>query len=133
MCRIDGSDERASVYCVTTPVARVEHLCGECRRTILVGEPHERHDSVYDGSASTHRVCSHCAVLADWLMRECGGTVVHELIEDIQEHADEYQRGDLGQLAALARNQWMKGPSFRKPYPGIPIPTMPPPLALAQS
>ena len=129
MCRTDG--ELADLYSVYRPVARKEQRCGECRRTILIGEPYERHSMVYEGTASDHVICAHCAVLMVWIARECGGTLTGELIEDIEEHAKEYERGDLGNLAACARAHWMKGPSFRKPYPGIPVPKLPPPLSTA--
>jgi hypothetical protein len=129
MCRIDG--EAAECYSVTRRTARKEHKCGECRRTILAGEPYDYHSFVYEGEGGNHSVCTHCAVLTEWIVRECGGTVTGELIEDIEEHAKEYERGDLGNLAACARAHWMKGPSFRKPYPGIRVPKLPPPLASA--
>lgn len=132
MCRIDDS-ERAEVYVVEHRIARKEHRCGECRRPILAGEPYDHHRIIQDGYASTHRVCSHCAVLAEWLLRDCGGTVTGELIEDIEEHATEYLRTDLAALAACARVGWVKGPSFQKPYPGIPIPVLPLPIGKADS
>lgn len=131
MCRIDG--EPADVYSVYKPIARKEHKCGECRRIILAGEPYERHSMVYDGTASDHAICSHCAVLTEWLAIECGGTVTGEMIEDIEEHAHDYERADLGSLAACARAQWMKGPSWRVPYPGIPVPALPPRLQLGEN
>lgn len=128
MCRVDG--DSADAYSVSRPIARSEHRCGECRRTILPGEPYERHGMVYEGTASTHLVCTHCAVLTEWLVIECGGTVIGEMIEDIEEHARDYERSDLGSLAACARAHWMKGPSWRVPYPGIPIPALPPRLTV---
>lgn len=128
MCRVDG--EPADFYRVMKPIARREHKCGECGRTILSGERYERHTFGSEGTASGHCICSHCAVLSEWLLIECGGSIVGELIVDIEEHATEYERGDLAQLAACARAQWMKGPSFRKPYPGIPIPAVPPRLSV---
>jgi len=102
VCRVDDGD-CVDVYEVEYPVARVDHRCGECRRTIMAGEPYERHHIVADGSATTHIVCSHCGVLEAWLLKECGGTVTHELIEDIEEHALEYDRQDLRELAELER------------------------------
>ena len=121
MCRTDG--EPADVYNVVKPIARKEHRCGECGRTILRGEPYERHSMVYDGSASTHAVCEHCAVLTEWLVIECGGTITHEMISDIEEHAQEYRRSDLAELATAARGKWE---SFR----GKPLPAIPPRLSM---
>lgn len=121
MCRTDG--EAADVYSVVSPVARKEHRCGECGRTILVGEPYERHSMVYDGSASSHAVCTHCAVLTEWLVVECGGAITHEMIEDIEEHAHDYGRTDLAELATAARGKW-------ESYRGKPLPAIPPRLSI---
>lgn len=125
MCRVDGED-RADAYSVYEPIARKEHCCGECCRTILAGERYERHNIVYDGSASTHLVCSHCAVLSDWLIKVCGGTVIGELIMDIEEHAQEYNRADLKELATWARGRWAweEGTRFNG-FRGRPIPALP--------
>lgn len=127
MCRIDG--DYADVYSVYEPVARKEHKCGECRRTILAGEPYERHSMVYEGTASDHLICSHCAVLSAWIGIQCGGTVCGELIEDIEEHAQDYDRGDLKFLAIWARGQWCWPEGTRKDgFRGVPIPPMPAPI-----
>lgn len=132
MCRTDG--EVADAYSVDYPVARKEHCCGECRRTILPGEPYERHGMVYEGTASTHVICSHCAVLTEWLRLECGGTPIGEMIEDIEEHAEEYGRTDLRDLAADARGQWAWSEGTRcNGFRGKPIPQLPPRLSLQHS
>lgn len=123
MCRTDG--EAAECYSVQRRVARKQHKCGECCRNILAGEPYDYHSFVYEGTAGNHAVCTHCAVLTEWIVRECGGTITGQLIEDIEEHATEYSRTDLAALAACARVGWVKGPSFRKPYPGITVPALP--------
>lgn len=127
MCRTDG--ERADAYSVDRPVARKDHRCEECRRTILAGEPYERHNMVYEHTASTHVICSHCAVLMEWLSIECGGTVMGELIEDIEEHAQEYDRADLRELAVSARAQWSWAEGSRcNGFRGMPLPPVPPRL-----
>jgi hypothetical protein len=128
MCRTEG--ERADAYSVDRPVARVPHRCGECRRTILPGEPYERHGMVYEGTASSHAICSHCAILTEWLLIECGGTVTGELIEDIEEHAQEYGRADLWELASDARAQWAWAEGARcNGFRGKPVPALPPRLS----
>jgi hypothetical protein len=125
MCRVDDS-ERADVYCTDNRIARVGHRCGECRRDILAGEPYAHHTLIYDGFASTHDVCSHCTVLAEWLGRECGGSVSGEVIEEIEEHATEYGRADLAELALEARGQWCWSEGTRcNGYRGKPIPAPP--------
>lgn len=132
MCRVDG--DPADAYSVTKPVARKEHRCGECRRAILPGEVYERHGMCYEGTASSWLVCSHCAVLTRWLVIECGGTVQGEVIEDIEEHASEYQRADLKELAAWARAQWAYDEGTRRNgFRGRPVPELPPRLQLSES
>lgn len=131
MCRTDG--EQADVYSVYKPIARKEHKCGECRRTILAGEPYERHSMVYEGTASDHAICSHCAVLSTWIGIQCGGTVTGELIEDIEEHARDYGRTDLAELALEARGQWCWSEGTRcNGFRGKPIPAMPEPITLGK-
>lgn len=128
MCRVDG-DSEAAVWQTDQRVARTAHRCGECRRVILAGEPYEYHHWVSADGCGDHKVCSHCAVLANWIMRECGGTVMHELIEDIEEHATEYHRADLAALASTARGHW-KWADSPSGYLGVPIPILPEPLSL---
>lgn len=127
MCMVDGG-ERADFYSVAKPIARRDHRCGECGRTIMKGEQYERHTMAFEGTASTHLVCAHCAVLTDWLVRECGGALIGQVIADIEEHATDYLRRDLAALGGCARNKWVKGPSFQKPFPGIKVPQCPPPI-----
>jgi hypothetical protein len=125
MCRVGGG---SLIYAeVKRGHARREHQCYECKRAILIGEPFEHHWCVYEsGRASKFKVCSHCAVLCEWLAQNCEGWIWGEVVEDIEEHGRDYLRNDLVALGACARVGWVKGPSFRKPYPGIPIPTLPP-------
>jgi hypothetical protein len=79
-----------------------------------------------DGYWSLHIICTHCAVLTDWLGKECGGTVCGEMIEDIEEHAREYARSDLQELATAARAQWMWSEGTRcNGFRGMPIPALP--------
>lgn len=130
MCRTDG--EYADAYSVYKPIARKEHKCGECRRVILAGERYERHSMVHEGTASDHIICSHCAVLSAWIGIQCNGTVCGELIEDIEEHALEYERTDLRDLAIAARAQWCWPEASRmNGYRGRPIPAMPAPIELS--
>jgi hypothetical protein len=126
VCRADS--EPADFYRIERPVARVEHTCGECERTILVGEPYERHSFGSERTAETHVVCTHCSVLALWLLHNCDGAIAGEVIEDIEEHGRDYKRDDLLKLVAFAGNRWRKPWSQEHTYPGVPIPQLPPPL-----
>ena len=127
MCRV-SDDGGAKVWNTEHRVARKDHRCGECFRTIMAGEPYEYHHYVSeDGWCGEHKVCSHCAVLGNWIQIECGGTICGELIEDIEEHATEYNRTDLAALASMARGHW-KWADSPSGYLGVPIPPLPAPL-----
>ena len=123
MCRLESSD---NLYQDTrTILARKEHRCNECHRTILAGEPFRKDFCVFEpGRAGSFNVCEHCAVLCDWLGRNCGGWIWGEVIPDIEEHAIEYKRTDLARLVvAAARRSWHRF----KPngYVGMPVPKLP--------
>lgn len=108
--------------------ARKPHKCGECHREIAPGESYERHVSMYEGSASTNKTCSHCLVLADWLGDNCDGYLFTRVIEDFEEHAGEYNRDDIRQLAAMARRDWRTTEGDL-----LPIPQKPRPIKLGDS
>jgi hypothetical protein len=84
-----------------------------------------------DGFWSLHIICTHCAVLSAWIGVQCGGTVTGELIEDIAEHGEEYERMDLKFLAICARSKWT-WPEGTARYPGMPVPLMPEPITLSE-
>lgn len=128
MCRVDDWDYSTPVYDIDHRHARKEHRCDECYRTILAGEPYDYHHWVSPDGCGHHKLCSHCAVLMVWISRDCGGTILGELIEDIEEHATEYHRSDLAWLATQARLQWRL---IDGPWPGIQIPALPLPITSA--
>lgn len=48
-------------FCKTKrQTARKDHKCGECFRLIKPGETYEYMAGMWDGIFSTHRTCSHC-------------------------------------------------------------------------
>lgn len=48
-------------FCKTKrQTARKDHKCGECFRLIKPGESYEYMAGMWDGIFSTHRTCSHC-------------------------------------------------------------------------
>lgn len=52
----------------TNPVARKEHECSLCLRTIQPGETYHRQRAIYD-DPYTFKACTHCSAFAD-LYRE---------------------------------------------------------------
>ncbi len=61
--RTNNMCELPSVYGCDRPTARKDHKCCECRGTILAGEKYHKHHGIWDGSASTFKVCEDCESL----------------------------------------------------------------------
>lgn len=59
--------EMPSVHSVSTPKARKEHQCEECRRPIREGEQYERVWGVWDGDMSTFKTCQRCLNLREYV------------------------------------------------------------------
>lgn len=115
MCMAEDADHcKAST--TTQRKARKQHKCSECRRTIAPGERYE-HTSGIDGEGDPfrHKVCQHCQVATAWLVANCGGWVMTMVAEDLFEHAGEYNRPDLGEMARNVMTKW-EG----KPVPELP-------------
>ena len=107
MCMIDDS-ERCDVWNAAQKVARKPHICTECRRQISPRESYTNIRALYDGHWSTYKQCSHCRVATDWLWQECGGYLSEGVQEDINEHAQGYQKLSLWRLAFGMARQWKR-------------------------
>ena len=127
MCMYGGGDPPRA-WSESYPIARKEHKCEECGRTILKGEPYFRYKGISaDGDCYGGSQCEHCHVLACWLGQQCEGWICGGVIEDIEEHARDYNRPDLAGLAECARLKWV---AFGR---GMSVPTDPPPLRLGDA
>jgi len=51
----------------TYPVARKDHRCDTCHRTIDPGERYMRQFGVFDGSAYTFKQCIHCRAMLPYI------------------------------------------------------------------
>jgi hypothetical protein len=56
--------ESPEFYRHATQVARVQHRCAECRRTIAAGERYHRFVGKWEGEFAAHLRCSHCETVA---------------------------------------------------------------------
>jgi len=114
MCMIDSCDEQFTFLDVTDRKARKAHTCAECRRVIQPGETYKRTAAVYDGRWGTWQTCAHCRVAQAWLSRECGGFLQEGVLEDLEEHMDEFwgkdshRRLEVGRLIVGMRRDWKR-------------------------
>lgn len=61
MCQINyGSEERATVWNESFPIARLRHWCCACGSNIYAGEKYLRLGTVSDGRGATAKVCLAC-------------------------------------------------------------------------
>lgn len=123
MCMVDMADERVIVLHERQHKARIEHKCRECGRNIRVGEHYTVERYVFDGSATSHKTCSHCMVVRDWLSAECGGFLYGSIEEDIVEHAREGYGIEVIKLAVGMRRNWTTRKGTLMSTPKLPITT----------
>lgn len=102
-------------------VARKQHRCDECGRTIAAGEQYKFATGLTDDTVWTAKVCGHCLIAAAWLNENCGGYLYHAIHEDFADHAT----GNLAMLRIVvgARRRWR---SFADPARLLPVPLLPP-------
>jgi hypothetical protein len=128
MCRVDMLDERASVWNETYRKARKDYRCGECGRGIAAGERYVYLWAIGTDGPFTARWCLQCDVAKEWLWQNCGGSIITEVAEDIEEHVQEYERMDLARLAVGMRRKWRR---FKAPGL-IPPMSLPKPIAVGE-
>lgn len=127
MCRVDDC-ERVEILQNADRKARKRHKCSECYRPILAGETYHYECGICEGSFDTYRTCSHCMVARGWLAENCGGWVYTQVLEEIEEHAEEYPKIAFGlnRIIVGAKRKWQ---SFGGGL--MAIPKMPPELQQA--
>jgi hypothetical protein len=120
MCRIDGAERSISVQ-DKDRFAIKNHRCGECGRTIMAGEKYHYDTTIYEGSRDSFKTCGHCMVGRAWLLKNCGGFIYTEIMDEVREHAEEYPKlaMPLLRLCAAARRKW-QGRNGLMPLPAPP-------------
>ena len=91
MCMADDAD-LAYVWNESQQRARKPHTCGECGRTIAVGERYWRVWAVNSDGPFQGKWCDHCNVAKEWLWQNCHGSILGGVYEDIREHVQDYGR-----------------------------------------
>jgi hypothetical protein len=124
MCRT-GDDEQ-TILRSSTHKARIAHVCNECRRAIMPGESYASTFMVFEGLGHTFKVCAHCGVMCQWLVKNCDGYVFDQVIEDIDEHALAYEKtlpeisAALAALTNGAAKKWADPAGGLMPIPAVP-------------
>lgn len=113
MCMI-GEDAGWKVFRDGTRTARKPHGCGECRRTIHVGERYYWATGLdYEWESwQTFATCEHCRAATEWLLTACNGYLFEMVLEDLVEHwqeSAEYRSWPLGRLIVGMRRRWRDG------------------------
>lgn len=120
MCLIDYCDERVLVLHERHHTAKIAHKCNECQRTINPGETYMVERYILDKETKTHKTCTHCELVRDWLKAECGGFVYAGIEEDICEHAGEGYGIAVKMMAVGIRRCWARKNGKLWPLPRMP-------------
>lgn len=126
MCNIENSDGFVDVIQPECDrKARKAHTCLECRREIRAGEQYRHTVYKFDGDLTSYKICLHCHVAAEWLMRECGGFLYSQIQDDILEHTESRRPYgiDLFRVAVGMRRKWTKKNGGLMPIPKRPLTT----------
>lgn len=136
MCMVDGCDEFYSLYKGPKATkARKGHKCDECGRQVVAGETYYTASGMYEGEFNFHKICQHCYVACEWLKQNCSGFLHCAVLDDIEEHVEEYGYTKAKAVAGLARiligmrRDWVvkRGPRVGQlmPLPKLPAPLEP--------
>jgi len=99
----------------TTPVARKEHICSECRKKIQIKEKYERAEGVWDGDFRTYKTCLDCRSVRSEFF--CNGWTYEQIWNDLHEFISDCG-GDPGddRLSKLTPAALVKVDSILKRY-----------------
>lgn len=88
-CVLSSGDEGevAQHYAMSKPVARKEHVCSECRRTIRLGEIYERVVAVWDDRLEVINTCEDCRSIMKEMF--CEGVCHGVMWDDLRMHLEE--------------------------------------------
>lgn len=113
MCDCD-IDIMPQFFSVSTPRARKEHRCYECKSVIHIGENYECANGKWDAGMQTFKTCNSCIQLREKLLKEdeCFCPAFGELLVDAQEYVryDDWEPGFKFSVyrKVVARNKYIK-------------------------
>ena len=80
-------NDYCTVLSSSTPKARKQHFCQECRSTINIDEKYEKVTEIYEGKITTHKTCLNCVSIRDVFFSD--GYFYGNIIEAMEEHVFE--------------------------------------------
>lgn len=83
-CPLSYGDEGPRFSNTTTPKARKEHQCCECREVIPIGATYEKTVGNWDGNFETYLTCLSCVEIRNHFA--CSGWIFEHVWEDIEEN-----------------------------------------------
>lgn len=87
-------DNRPRCYTEKMPIARKEHICGECGRKIEIGEKYENMAGIWEHGFDNYKTCIDCLSIRKEFF--CDGWFYGLIYEDLWEHISEVD----GQISA---------------------------------
>jgi hypothetical protein len=81
---VDTSESGPTLFEEKIVTARKPHKCGECRRSIEMGEEYEHTKGLWEGRFETHKTCSECRAIRSAFF--CNGWFYGQVIHDLREH-----------------------------------------------
>ena len=121
MCMIENGEDRAAVVSSVNYTAIKEHHCAECKRTISVGEVYLRETIIGDHRPTKHKTCAHCQIARCWLADECGGWIFGRVLDDIREHANDSDAGQVKVMADRMDQQWKMSDGWLFPLHSVAV------------
>ena len=113
MCRIQDCDPW-DYFRSGHRVARKDHQCMDCFRTIHKGERYHYATGLADRRWCEMKLCQHCEAAAEWLREVCNGFLYGGIGEELEEHWDEdltFRSKALGMAVLGHKRQWQ---TFRR-------------------
>lgn len=104
-------DDMVLVLSSNTPTAKKQHKCMECRRMIEPGEKYLLENYVWEGKFSSHKTCTHCQVVREFILQE-DDVFYYGMIDDALWNLDSYGTNRSAMLARLMTSgmhrQWKR-------------------------
>lgn len=87
-------------------VARKDHVCCECRKTIKRGQPYERIKGLWEGKFETYKTCIDClSVRKAFFESYIFGELYDSLYEEIADADGELSQTCISKLTPVARGK----------------------------